>query len=164
METLNQPEDDRSASAMALVKSQRTMVLATSEANDCWAAPVYYAYHDGAFYFFSSPNSRHIQQGIIANQTAAAVFADSEQWEEIHGLQMKGRVEAVEKTVEKIAAVARFITKFPFAKPFLQTGADTTASAPAVGEKVKMFRFVPQTAYYVNNRLGFGKRFAVNLN
>ena len=39
--------------AAELINRQNTMTLATSCGKSAWAAPVYYVYHSGLFYFFS---------------------------------------------------------------------------------------------------------------
>lgn len=154
---------EQAAEAMALIRDRRTMVLSTGGADNCWAAPVYYVFHRGAFYFFSSPSARHIEQGLSGDHAAATIFIDSDRWEEIQGIQMSGRIFQLTKPVEKIAAIARFITKFPFARPFLQSGDDEPTSPPKVGDKVRLYRFVPNEVFYVNNRFGFGKRFKVDI-
>lgn len=149
--------------AMALIRTRRTMVLATGAAGDPWAAPVYYVYSTPGFYFFSSPNARHIEQALAAGTAAAAIFHDSDRWEEIQGVQMRGAVKAVRKRSEQLKAGARFLVKFPFAKTFLQTGGQAPNGPPKIGDKVRLYVFIPRAAYYVNNQLGFGRRVALEL-
>ncbi len=159
---------ERTARAMALIRTQRTMVLATGNATEPWAAPVYYVYSAPGFYFFSSPKARHIEQALEGATAAAAIFHDSDQWEHIQGVQMSGAVCPVRKRGEQLKAGARFIIKFPFAKPFLQTAvqktdARKTGAPPKLGDKVDLYVFTPASTYYVNNQLGFGKRLPIDL-
>ncbi len=149
--------------ALSLIGRQRTMVLATTKANLSWAAPVYYVYSRGGFYFFSSPGSRHIADALAGEMSAATIFRDSDQWEQIQGLQMSGRVDEVRKRSRQLSITGRYILKFPFAKPFLQTD-DKVKTALNVSAKVRLYVFIPQAVFYLNNRHGFGQRLAVNLN
>jgi uncharacterized protein len=146
--------------ARTLIREQRTMVLGTCSGQAPWTAPVYYVHLESGFYFFSSPNARHIAESPGA--ASAAIFADSERWEQIQGLQMSGTIRQVSRTAEKLKAVAHFLLKFPFARPFLQAEG-SKEDQPHVGDRVQIYVFVPQQAYYLNNRLGFGKRVPVTL-
>lgn len=160
-----QATDGHRAEALSLIRTQRTMVLATALSGQSWAAPVYYVYSPPGFYFFSSPRARHIEQGLMTESAAASIFADSEQWDKIQGIQMNGTIEHIRQKTTQLKIGARFILKFPFAEPFLKSGekgADKN-EAPKVGDRVNLYVFLPQTVYYVNNRLGFGKRVQIAL-
>jgi len=154
--------DTYSTEAKALIQSQRAMVLATSSGTEPWTAPVYYVHIKPGFYFFSSPKSRHIEEGLAPATVSAAIFADSDQWEKIQGLQMSGTIKSVTKKSEQLKVVARFLLKFPFARPFLQSDRPNK-DQPQVGDRVRLYVFEPQQAFYLNNRLGFGRRLPVSL-
>lgn len=166
-QTLERDETDipapaRRTEAIRLIRSQRTMVLSTHTPDAPWAAPVYYVYRSPGFYFFSSPRSRHINQGL--NSTSAAViYADSDQWEQIQGLQMTGKLQLVSNKIDRIKMTGHFLLKFPFAKSFLKPDQAENKLRPAIGEKVNMYVFFPGRVYYLNNRLGFGERLPVDL-
>ncbi len=149
--------------ARCLIDARRTMVLATQDRNVPWTAPVYYVYGEPHFYFFSSPRARHIRQAGPGKAVAASIFADSDQWLDIQGLQMSGALLEVKKRTERLKAIARFLIKFPFAKPFLQPEAKKLKGTPAIGEKVRLYAFTPQEIHLVNNRMAFGKRLPVKL-
>lgn len=155
----------RTSDVLALIRNQRTMVIATGSTQNAWAAPVYFVYSAPRFYFFSSPHSRHIEQSQAAESVAAAIFTDSDEWEKIQGLQMSGRIQLVIKKTEQIKIGARFIMKFPFAEPFLHSdkGGKGADGAPNVADRVKLYAFVPSEIYYVNNRTGFGKKMQITL-
>jgi uncharacterized protein YhbP (UPF0306 family) len=156
-------ETHHRALVQALIAECRTMVLATCAEQAPWAAPVYYVYHAPGFYFFSSPRARHIQQGLSDRLAAAAIFADSTQWEDIQGIQMAGGLQEVSRLSEQAGAVGRFLWKFPFARPFLQGGSQEAGGPPKLGDKVRLYRFVPHEIYLTNNRVGFGQRSPVTL-
>lgn len=162
-----QATTDYNTEALTLIRAQRTMVLATAFPGEPWAAPVYYVYHAPGFYFFSSPRSRHIEHGLGAESAAASIFADSERWDEIQGIQMSGTIALIRNYSKQLKIGARFILKFPFAEPFLKTGPKEdhpeAGEPPRVGDRVHLYAFIPKAVYYVNNRLGFGKRVAVAL-
>ncbi len=150
---------DLHAETLALVRDQRTLVLATCRANAPWAAPVYFLFHGGEFYFFSSPRALHVEQSLAQGKCAAAIFSDGDQWEQIRGLQMTGHVEQIQAKTRRIAITARYLLKFPFAKDFLQGGAP---SVPKLTDRVNLYGFLPDSVFVVNNRLSFGRRQAVD--
>jgi hypothetical protein len=166
-ETMGAPgaseEAAQRAQALALIGDRRTMVLSTSAADDPWTAPVYYVYSAPGFYFFSSPRARHIEQGLSNHRAAAAIFIDSDRWEEIQGVQMAGVIKEVTQLAEQLKIGALFLWKFPFARPFLQGSPQQAEDPPKVGDKVRLYRFLPHEVYYTNNRLGFGRRIPVTL-
>ncbi|MBT8341930.1 MAG: hypothetical protein HKP58_13880 [Desulfatitalea sp.] len=139
------------------------MVLATNAPNGCWTAPVYYVFARAGFYFFSSPEARHIQHNAADDRAAASIYYDNGHWEDIQGLQMSGHIHPVRQKTEKLDAMARFLLRFPFAAPFLEAGKSKGTSLPKLGNRVGLYCFVPLTAFYTNNRLGFGKRIAVRV-
>lgn len=145
-----------------LIRSRRTMVLATCAHGAPWAAPVYYVYSDPGFYFFSSPVSRHIEQSLSTGTASAAVFADSDRWEQIQGLQMEGTITKVGSRAERLKIAARFLIKFPLARSFIEAGGPRIENAPYVGDRVQLYVFIPESAYYLDNRTGFGKRMPVD--
>ncbi len=147
--------------ALDLVRCQRTLVLATSMAKSPWAAAVYYVYVAPGFYFFSSPKARHVQQTGKIGQAAATVYADSDQWENIQGLQMSGHIEEVGKRLEQLNITGHYLVKFPFAAKFLSGDRRSRAEGMNLKDKVRLYAFIPDTVYYMNNRVGFGRREAI---
>lgn len=145
---------------MALIERQKTLVLATSEENHPWAAPVYYVYIEPAFYFFSSPRSKHIVQALKNSVNSAAVFSDAEQWQQLEGIQMKGRLREIRKKMERITVTTRYLRKFPMAKSLLTLKKEETMGFSA---KVSLYAFKPERVYYMNNQMGFGERIELEL-
>lgn len=146
--------------AMDLIANQKTLVLATSADNHPWAAPVYYVYLKSKFYFFSSPNSKHAEHALKNQKNAAALFSDGDQLEQIEGLQMVGRIEVVQKQMERIKVTAAYLKKFPFSRKVL---AEKEIGGMDLGTKVTLYVFYPDEMYYTNNLMGFGSRLALNV-
>lgn len=147
-------------SAKALIRRQRTMVLATSKEDRPWSAPVYYIYFAPGFYFFSSPRSLHIEHMLASDRTAASIHADGERLDELEGIQMSGHTEHVATSLLKLSVTGRYLIKFPLAKPLL-SGMRSTAMD--LRDRVELYAFIPDTLYYMNHQMGFGKRTAIEL-
>jgi uncharacterized protein YhbP (UPF0306 family) len=153
-------EDEWRRQAMALIDRQKTLVLATSDQNHPWAAPVYYVHVRPAFYFFSSTRSKHIEQALANNANSAALFSDADQWQQIEGIQMVGRIKVVRKKMELLRVTTHYLKKFPMAKSLLagKENAEKRFSAT-----VSLYAFQPERVYYMNNRTGLGTRIELSL-
>lgn len=160
MENETARDDHWRRSALALVDRQRTLVLATSASNYPWAAPVYYVFIAPAFYFFSSPQSRHMEQALGNNAIAATLFAESDKWKNIEGIQMIGRIRAVQKKMEQLRITHLYLNKFPMAGELLTSKGRGNLDLSA---KVRLYAFYPSSVYYMNNQMGFGSRIEISL-
>ena len=135
------------------------MTLATSGSQGCWAAPVYSLYKNGGFYFFSSPDSRHIRDGeALESGCAASLFHDSDDIKELRGLQMHGHIEPVSMNVKALAAAGAYVKKFN-----IRINAENALAALTKQYRANFYRFVPKEVYYMDNRLGFGSRKRVEI-
>lgn len=146
--------------ALDLLERQKTMVLAVSTANRPWAAPVFYLYKSPGIYFFSSPRSKHIQALQNSLLAAGAIYADSQRWQDIHGLQMVGKVEEVQGKLERLNITTYYLVKFPMARDLLVSGKDRIRD---LRPKVGLYVFSPSEIYCTNNSLGFGRRVQIQL-
>ena len=144
------------ASLVKLLQTRRTLVLATADPRP-WSAPVYYVYIERRFYFFSSPRSRHITAALASGSCAASIYRDSESWRDIEGLQMEGVVQEVQLGAEAFAAFPAYVKKFPTVKEFF-VGAVFDFAQFRERFRTQLYVFVPQQAYYLNNRTGLAKR------
>ncbi|MDY0163083.1 pyridoxamine 5'-phosphate oxidase family protein [Desulfobotulus sp.] len=136
--------------ARELAKEKQVMILGVCGPDGPWAAPVYYVFSEGAFWFFSSPESRHIRHG---RQASASVYQDGGNWKKICGLQMTGRIRPGGSGSP--SAFARYLRKFPFIKEMAGAG---MYDPKQFGERFgnRFFRFIPEYVLYGDNRLGFG--------
>jgi uncharacterized protein YhbP (UPF0306 family) len=147
-----------SALAGRLAADQSTMTLATSANKDAWAAPVYYVFFRSAFYFLSSPDSRHIAEALENDQAAAAIYASGSTWQEIRGLQMTGSINAVSGKIEAIQGLSEYLKKFPFTKDFFKDNKLLDPKGFWERFGVKLYRFQPSLVYYLDNRIRFAFR------
>jgi uncharacterized protein YhbP (UPF0306 family) len=147
------------AAALSLIRSQRTMVLATCDQEGPWCAPVYYVHDSAGFYFFSSPQSLHIRHITSGGLAAAAIFNDDGRWPQIRGLQMSGDVCAINGSVERLRLTGRFLIKFPFSKDFLRGGVE---NIPDLSSKVQLYGFVPRAIYWLDNSVSFGRKVSID--
>jgi uncharacterized protein YhbP (UPF0306 family) len=138
------------------MESHNTMTLATCRDDVPWAATVFYASDDLRLYFFSAPDSRHCQNLAANGRVAVTIQEDYRDWRKIKGIQLEGRVAAVDSLIEKGKAMAAYARKYPdvmkvFANP--ASGALYQAFL-----KVKFYCVAPEKVFFIDNEQGFGKR------
>lgn len=144
--------------ALDLIGITSTMTLATSGGEGVWAAPVYFVYFSGRFYFFSKPDSRHVEDALAAGTAAAAIHATVESWQDIRGLQMSGLIRQAGFGLNSLGAVRAYLSKFPFTGEFFNTGEEVTLESFVTRFKVKLYYFKPVRICYQDNRIRFGFR------
>jgi len=146
-----------------LVSEESTMALATAGDGTAWAAPVYFAFHKSAFYFFSDPASRHIQEALKSGQASATVYPFVSAWQEIRGVQMSGTVRPVSPGLEAVQSIRAYIHKFPFTREFFKPGEAADLESFGKRFKVRLYAFVPTRVYYLDNQIAFGFRKEIRL-
>ena len=157
------PPEQVASRAVDLINQQNTMTLATAAGESAWAAPVYYVYNSRAFYFFSDPESRHIQEGLSTRESSAAIHAPSHEWRDICGIQMSGRIERVPLGREAASAFSAYLKKYPFCKDFFKPGSVLNLESFTGQFKAKLYKLVPDRVYYQDNEIKFGHRELVDL-
>lgn len=151
------------ALARELIDSETTLALATTGKSGAWAAPVYYVFHDGAFQFFSSPDSRHIRESLESGQAAAAIYPSASSWRQIRGLQMSGRIRKVRPGPKALGAVLAYAAKYPFIRDFFDSEEAVDLERIASRFRARLYRFEPDLVLYLDNRVRFGFREAIEL-
>jgi uncharacterized protein len=146
-----------------LIDGQSTMTLATAQGDAAWAAPVYYVFCRSAFYFFSDPGSRHIQESLASCQASAAIHSVASSWEEIRGVQMSGSIDRVSGKLEGVEAIAKYLKKFGFAQDFFSKDQALDLDAFAKRFHVRLYKFRPTLIYYLDNSIRFGFREAIDI-
>ena len=147
--------------ALELLNVQRTLVLATSDP-DPWSAPVYFVHQGGRLLFFSSPRSRHVLAGAPGRRCAGSVHRDADDWRRIEGLQMDGSIAEVRDGPEIAGAIGAYVRKFPTVKDLLgQEVPDLRRFDEILG--ARLYAFLPERAYYVNNQAGLVGRQEIRL-
>ena len=87
---------------------------------------------------------------------AVTVQEDYKDWREIKGIQLEGTAELVDSVTAKAKAMAVYARKYPgVIKLFTDPNSGIYHRAFL---KVKFYRVIPQTLYYIDNQQGFGKR------
>ena len=163
MDSLSPAIEALSASTHELLSQANVLVLASSRDNRPWSASVYFAHRGARLYFFSSPDSRHIQEFRLHPEAAGVVSADNPEWRQIQGLQMQGRVETVRSPGEKFTALKTYLRKFRFVDRFIREQAAVAGLSPGKLLSRYLYVFIAEEAYHLDNRQGFGRRFRVDL-
>ncbi len=144
--------------AKNLIHSSQVMTLATASANNPWAAPVYYVVCGSGLYFFSSPESRHIEEALASGQAACAIYAETTSWQNLMGLQMTGKILIVSGGVESSKAILAYVTKFPFVKTFFSNIKSIDLNDFSSKLHAKLYVFKPELIYFMINSVKFGCR------
>ena len=150
---------DPGAACIELINTSRVMTLGTAGAGpaECWTAPVYYLFADRVFYFFSSPDARHIREGI--NGTAgASVFRDAADATQLRGLQMSGRIAGCSPGPHAIKIAWAYCRRFG-----ITCGTEDIIGFFASKYRARLYGFSPGTLLYMDNRLGMGTRTEIRL-
>lgn len=138
------------------LKSHNTMSLATCASGVPWAATVFYASDEMRLYFFSAPESRHCQNIATNGRVAVTIQEDYDDWRQIKGIQLEGRVELVDGVMEKTKAMAIYARKYSdVIKLFSDPGSGVFYKAFL---KVKFYCVTPEKLFFIDNAQGFGKR------
>lgn len=164
---------DRTA-ALALISDSAVMTLAVTTTDGPWAAPVYFVYlaTDTGFYFFSSPESRHVRAALKEGTCGGAIFRpanlleetdsiETNAWENICGLQMRGELTKA-GVFNGTKALSLYLNKFPFSRSLLPQGKDQlSVFQQHLG--VRFYRFCAAHVEWTDNRIHFGYRTAIVL-
>jgi len=149
--------------AEGLIDEQNTVTLATCSEKEAWAAPVYYVFMKSAFYFFSDPASRHINEALESGQASGAIHGYAAGWQEIRGIQMTGCIEMLSMGLESAAAIRSYLRKFQFTREFFSSGIAPNLDDFISRFRVKLYKFKPTLVYYLDNSIRFGFREQVKL-
>lgn len=142
----------------ALLASERVMTLASIGADGPWTAPVFYAERFDAdralrLVFVSSPSSRHVRELLADARAAAAIHADANDWRTIRGVQVAGRVRALEG--ESLRAARE-----DYARKFPEIGLAAQAAEPIARAfaRVRWFALHVERVFLTDNAKAFGRR------
>ncbi|OGQ52811.1 MAG: hypothetical protein A3I10_08080 [Deltaproteobacteria bacterium RIFCSPLOWO2_02_FULL_57_26] len=141
---------------LSYIEGHNTMTLGTSHGDVPWAATVFYASDGLRLYFFSAPDSRHCQNLAANPRVAVTVQEDYRDWRRIKGIQLEGKVVAVDSLVEKGKAMIVYARKYPEVMKIFTNPASGLLYQAFL--KVKFYCVVPERIFYIDNEQGFGKR------
>jgi len=130
-----------------------TMTLCTAnQGGEPHAAPVYFVAYVSKkpgeaprLYFFSEVDTRHGQDIAARGIASAAIYPDTQSWQDIRGLQLRGLVHSIPKGTEWNRAWELYQQKFPFVSAFLK-----------IVDISDLYVLTPVWIRLVNNRLGLG--------
>lgn len=142
-----------------LLAARSTFTLATHGSGGIWACDLYFAADDWKMIFWSDPEARHSRNVRAGGTCAATVHATAADWRDIRGVQLQGTVRAIETAAERARALDRYLAKFPFAQPLLERPVGELSSIA----RSALYVFEPHHVRYLDNRLGFGTRYSVQL-
>lgn len=148
---------------LGLVEKQNTMTLCTCTNDVPWAAPVYYVNRGFLLYFFSDPKSRHILESQAAGRAAAAVFSESNSWQDIRGLQMSGEIKRLGPSMESLRAFRAYLKKFSFTHEFFDSEESLDLQSISRRFQVRFYCFKPDLLLYLDNRIRFSFRSKISL-
>jgi uncharacterized protein len=153
-------QQDLRAAVLSHLRERRSLTLATFGPEGPWAAGVYFAADGLSLYFLSDPASRHCRDLAANPRVAATVHEDVASWQDIRGVQLSGRAEAVSPAAEASRAWDAYVTKFPFV-----SGLRTTHGFEILGREVtaRLYRIIPAQLFFLDNRAGFGGRQELDL-
>ncbi|MEC9376098.1 MAG: pyridoxamine 5'-phosphate oxidase family protein [Pseudomonadota bacterium] len=151
--------DEAQKVARKFLDEVSTLTLATVSENKPWAATVFFA-ADKNFnlYFVSDHRTRHGRDMSSNSHVAATINPDVDNWNDVAGLQIHGKVEVV-NNAGRVKALAIYLKKFPqidalFAKP-----KDKQEETIATRLKAANFyRITPNFVRVIDNSRGFGYR------
>ena len=144
--------------AKKLIQKNQAMTLSTALNNQAWAAPVFYVNSGDSFYFFSSPNARHIIEALASGQAACTIYEEGASWQNLMGLQMSGKVLNVPAGVEASKAFFAYIKKFPLVKTFFSDIKDIGFNDFSTRLHTKLYCFIPESVLFMDNSVHFGFR------
>jgi uncharacterized protein YhbP (UPF0306 family) len=98
----------------ALLRAESTLALATSDEQGLpCAAPLFYLVDESlTLYWLSSSNSQHSRNLLRQPRVAATVYRSVENWKEVCGVQMRGRVTVVEDKARRQTLIDLYCQRF----------------------------------------------------
>ncbi len=138
----------------SFLQSQSTLALATADANGMpHAAPLFYFTPDGIrLYWLSSAFSRHSRNLKRSPSAAVSVYASTEDWKQIRGVQMRGAAAVVASRDERQGIVEAYCARFHLGPQFR-----------AAITRSRLYCFQPEWVRYLDNSKGFGYKFELSV-
>jgi len=136
------------------LSGHHVMTLATQgSAAGPWAAAVFYVVDDQSLVFLSSPGSRHCRNLAQDPRCAATIQDNVDDWPQIKGVQLEGRVRELQGDEEALAR-ERYGERFPIVGRLANAPAAIVEALARVG----WYRLVPERLFFIDNSRGFGHR------
>jgi uncharacterized protein YhbP (UPF0306 family) len=129
------------------LNSQTTLALATTSPDgSCRVAPVFYLADEHLrLYWFSSASSEHSRNLERDARAAATVFVPTDQWQEIRGVQLRGRVSVINDEAVRDSIALTYTERYRLDDTF-----------QAIIGRAKLYVFDPDWVRYLDNSKYFG--------
>jgi hypothetical protein len=141
------------ARVQGYLQDHRVATLATSSGEDLWASAVFYVNDGYTLYFLSSPTSRHCLNMAQCSRVAVTIQEDYADWLEIKGVQIEGIAREISGE-EETRARRLYGEKFPVVGKLAQAPAVIVKALA----KVRWYKVVPHSLYFIDNAVGLGHR------
>jgi uncharacterized protein YhbP (UPF0306 family) len=143
-------KDEQYQSIAALLSAHSTMALATTdESGEPCVAPLFYIPDQELnLYWLSSAKSQHSRNLRLNPEASATVYRQTEKWQEICGLQMRGGVEIVTEREQRNVLVKSYCQRFSLGSVLRLAIRHST-----------LYVFRPRWFRYIDNTRRFGYRF-----
>lgn len=145
---VDSPEFDRMIHSFLMTSKTATLATVAADGSPC-ACNVQYAVDEQLrLYFVSSDKSLHSRNILHDGRVALTVYAHDDRAQNIHGVQLRGHAEALEKADDCNLAWDVYIAKYEFA-----------AALPKfreILEKETFYRVTPSWLRWIDNRKSFG--------
>jgi uncharacterized protein YhbP (UPF0306 family) len=144
--------EDKLEAIQSLLRSQSTLTLSTVGAKgQPHATPLFYLTGpDFELYWFSSPASVHSRNIAADPRVSAAIYAATEDWKEICGVQMHGIVSKVADRTLRRKITGEYRERFHLGNMFHLAIAKST-----------LYVFRPSWIRYLDNTRRFGFKFEI---
>lgn len=151
---MDHEEQETQKAIESLVHGQSTLVLSTVNADGTpHAAPLFYlAGGELEFYWFSSTSSQHSVNLIRSRSVAGAIYAPTEHWKEICGVQMRGAVENITDRKVRRDVTHRYCERFHLGRIFR-----------LALSRSSLYVLRPSWIRYIDNSKHFGYRAEIDL-
>jgi len=157
-------EADTRAAIRRLLEAHNTLTLATCDEGRPWAATVFFASDaDLCLYFVSDHRTRHGRDLSANGRVAGAVNPDCDNWAEVRGVQLEGRIEVL-TGAQRLAGLARYLAKFPDVRAMFERPRDRNEET--IGQRLKaanLYRLSPSWLRLIDNSRWFGYKEELHL-
>jgi uncharacterized protein YhbP (UPF0306 family) len=139
----------------AYLRAHHTMTLATAATGpdgdpEAHAATVFYAVDSRLrLVFVSKQTSRHGVHILGGSRVAATVTEESQEWQDIQGVQLWGRAETLSGAA-RVGGMAVYLRRFPFVRDLL-----AQPRLAALAAELAVFRVTAERFALTDNRSGF---------
>ncbi len=149
---------------LQILEKHNTLTLATCRGGLPWAASLFFASDDDLnLYFVSDHRTRHAADIAADGRVVATVNPDCGRWDEVRGLQIRGR--AVKVTgAKRDAALQAYLEKYSDIQRLFH--APASACEKVIAERLgdaHFYRVTPEWVRIIDNSKGFGHNTEVDL-